>query len=269
MFKYLLLTCVLACLAGVLVFGPRGCSDFFEQESVYVETEDESFTRGRELASAGRNTEAMEEFGKIIRAHPDAAAESNFEVGLLAFRQGDYPLAIYHFRRYMTLRPDAGTQTRERVVGLIDSAQKRFLQEMLPMLRSGDASAGGISVELENKYRAVTAENEALKREIAALRERLAQSAVAPAPVAAAPAAAVRAEAVPAPAQVAAQAPAEPQRAPVPATHTVQSGDTLSKISLKYYGTSARWREIYEMNRVSMKDPGSLKVGMVLKLPRP
>jgi len=30
-----------------------------------------------------------------------------------------------------------------------------------------------------------------------------------------------------------------------------------------------RWRDIYQANRVTMKSPSDLKIGMVLKLPRP
>lgn len=279
MFKYVVIACVVLVPVCALVIGPRGCSGFFEQESVYVETEDEKFTRGREFAAAGRNTEAMLEFGKIIQAHPDASAESNFEIGLLAFKQGDYPLAIYHFQRFLVLRPDAGTQTRERVVGLIDSSKKRFLQEMLPAGRAAETAPSGISAELETKYRAVMTENEALKREIATLRERLAlaDERKAQAPASVAPQAAKPAEPAAVSAKVAAAetakkqvAAAEKPKPAVPATHTVQPGDTLSKISLKYYGTSARWREIYNANRISMGDnPAALKPGMVLKLPRP
>ncbi len=50
-----------------------------------------------------------------------------------------------------------------------------------------------------------------------------------------------------APAAPAAPAPAAPA-APAQRTHTVASGDTLSGISLRYYGTASRWREIYNRN---------------------
>ena len=34
-------------------------------------------------------------------------------------------------------------------------------------------------------------------------------------------------------------------------------------------GTTARWRDIYEANRVTLSSPSALRPGMVLKLPRP
>jgi nucleoid-associated protein YgaU len=54
-----------------------------------------------------------------------------------------------------------------------------------------------------------------------------------------------------------------------PQTHTVQSGDTLSTIAKAFYGTSARWREIYEANRATIgANPDRLEVGTKLLVPR-
>lgn len=50
-------------------------------------------------------------------------------------------------------------------------------------------------------------------------------------------------------------------------TYTVESGDTLSEISLRTLGTSKRWREIYELNRSVIDDPNNVIVGTTLKLP--
>ncbi|MBN1487386.1 MAG: LysM peptidoglycan-binding domain-containing protein [Anaerolineae bacterium] len=49
--------------------------------------------------------------------------------------------------------------------------------------------------------------------------------------------------------------------------HTVAAGETLSKISEKYYGSGERWRDIYEANKdVIGSDPNLLKIGQVLKI---
>jgi hypothetical protein len=53
-------------------------------------------------------------------------------------------------------------------------------------------------------------------------------------------------------------------------TYTVQPGDTLEKIALKFYGDGSEksWRKIYDVNRVAIgSDPNQLKVGMVLVIP--
>lgn len=50
-------------------------------------------------------------------------------------------------------------------------------------------------------------------------------------------------------------------------THTVQSGDNLSKIAKRYYDDPNQWERIYEANKGSMKAPHDLKVGAVLIIP--
>lgn len=50
-------------------------------------------------------------------------------------------------------------------------------------------------------------------------------------------------------------------------THTVVSGDTLSSIALRYYGTSAGWRFLYEANKTTVPSPDKLSVGMELTIP--
>ena len=51
-------------------------------------------------------------------------------------------------------------------------------------------------------------------------------------------------------------------------TYTVQKGDTLGGISMKVYGTSKRWKQIFEANQDVLKDPNRLKVGQVLRIPK-
>lgn len=60
-------------------------------------------------------------------------------------------------------------------------------------------------------------------------------------------------------------------RTPAPATgvrtHVIAEGDTLTKISQKYYDTPNRWPEILSANRDVMRDEKSLVVGRKLKIP--
>ena len=58
-----------------------------------------------------------------------------------------------------------------------------------------------------------------------------------------------------------------PVPTPEERTHTVVEGDTLTKISLEYYGTASRWQAIYQANRDSMPNEGSLSIGTVLRIP--
>lgn len=50
-------------------------------------------------------------------------------------------------------------------------------------------------------------------------------------------------------------------------TYTVRRGDTLQKISRRFYGTTTRWRSIFEANRGTIKDPDKLVPGMKLFIP--
>jgi len=49
--------------------------------------------------------------------------------------------------------------------------------------------------------------------------------------------------------------------------HVVRKGETLSKISLTYYGSAGKWRKIFEANRETIKDPDKLTAGAKLIIP--
>ena len=71
-------------------------------------------------------------------------------------------------------------------------------------------------------------------------------------------------------AQAAAAAPAPVAAAPAAAgqRHTVVAGETLSDISLKYYKTANRWKEIYAANQdVIGENYNLIKPGQVLVIP--
>jgi nucleoid-associated protein YgaU len=50
-------------------------------------------------------------------------------------------------------------------------------------------------------------------------------------------------------------------------SYVVRNGDTLQEISQKYYGTSKKWRKIYDANKSKIKDPNKLVVGTKLVIP--
>ncbi len=49
--------------------------------------------------------------------------------------------------------------------------------------------------------------------------------------------------------------------------HTVAEGDSLSRISVRYYGTTNRWKEIYDANRELLRRENALRPGQRLRIP--
>jgi len=49
--------------------------------------------------------------------------------------------------------------------------------------------------------------------------------------------------------------------------YKVQSGDTLQKISKKFYGTYRKWQKIYDANRNKLKNPDAISPGLILDIP--
>jgi nucleoid-associated protein YgaU len=50
-------------------------------------------------------------------------------------------------------------------------------------------------------------------------------------------------------------------------TYVVVKGDTLPKIAEREYGNGERWREIYQANRATIKNPNFVHPGQKLRLP--
>jgi LysM repeat protein len=54
---------------------------------------------------------------------------------------------------------------------------------------------------------------------------------------------------------------------PATRTYTVRAGDTLSSIAQRFYGSSAAWAWLYHVNSSVVKNPDSIYVGEILKIP--
>jgi len=49
--------------------------------------------------------------------------------------------------------------------------------------------------------------------------------------------------------------------------YTVQKNDTLQKISQRFYGTTKKWKKIYDANRDTLKSPDKLYPGKTINIP--
>jgi nucleoid-associated protein YgaU len=61
--------------------------------------------------------------------------------------------------------------------------------------------------------------------------------------------------------------PSLPAPKPKEQAYTVQSGDTLSKISKQFYGDANSYMRIFDANKDQLKDPNMIKPGQVLRIP--
>jgi nucleoid-associated protein YgaU len=136
------------------------------------------------------------------------------------------------------------------------AAEKALLESKLAEAQAAIPLATQ-TVALRDQLRQTQAQAAAYAEKNAQLRNRLALGASTPA----------NAPSSVAPAPVPASTPAPAPAAPAPRTHVIAMGDTLTKISQKYYGTPNRWNEIFAANRDVLRDEKNLVVGKTLVIP--
>lgn len=232
------------------------CSQDTRFEAV-SETEEKHYQRAQRLLRENRDDEALNAFLKVTEKRTDAA-ESHLEAGqLFATHIGDPVSAIYHYRKYLELKPDS--DQAERVQQLIDSSKKEFARQLPGQPFRNDIDRLDLLEMLEQARE----ENAALKQQLATInKSRNAYSST----------------------QVRAPGTTQAQRASTPALsssnstaatsqgadarmHTVEQGETLSSISSRYYGTPRRFLDIFEANRDTLASPDSLRVGQQIRIP--
>ncbi len=61
--------------------------------------------------------------------------------------------------------------------------------------------------------------------------------------------------------------PVESSKVMIMKKYTVRKGDTLQSISNKFYGTTKRWKEIYEVNQEILKSHDKIYPGQIIEIP--
>lgn len=278
-----------------------GCSDG-DRVKTATEIDEPAYREGQALNKSGRRQEALNAYLKVMDKRGEDAPESHLEVGLLYAQYINDPLsAIYHFKKYLALRPNSpqAPLIRQR----IDAATREFARTLPAQPLENQLQRVDLVAALDK----LKQENEALKQELAdakAGRATVLTPAVEPnaltpvvststpaqgfnfsvdtvpsvrtrtppptvtKPVTATP---TRPTATPTRPTPTAQTPTRATSTPAAAgnrRHTVGPGDTLFKIAQQYYGDRSRWKDIFEANRNMLKskdDP--LRVGTVLRIP--
>lgn len=275
--------------AGALALALGGCGGQ-ERLSYATEVDEPYYREGTALLKTGRKQEALSAFLKLIEQRGDDAPESHLEVGLLYLQHINDPLAaIYHFKKFLSLRPNSpqASLVRQR----IDAAVREFARTLPAQPLENQLQRVDLVAALDR----LKQENESLKQQLADTQAGRATTTTPSAngaaadPVASPTTApfAFHLEAMPVvrtvkpppistPARstkpaVSAPANKAPSNA-APATktahkYTVRAGDTLVKISQSVYGSRTKWREIYQANRAVMKSESDLRAGMELTIP--
>lgn len=220
------------------------------------ETDEKQYQLAKDFQGQGRTAEALRAFLRVIEARR-SAPESHFEAGYIYLNAMSDPIkAIYHFEQYLQLKPNS-PQARQ-VRQLIETAQKEFARQLPAQPYEGELDR----IDMMELVNSLKQENNRLKRELVATQQRLQnlESRVSGSNV--------RAEVQPsATYNQRRSATVSPNPSNVPRTYTVQSGDSLSSISRKMYGTPSRWIDIYQANRDRLASENALRVGQELRIP--
>jgi len=215
-----------------------------------AERDHPAMKKARELENGGDLEGARFIYQSLLDRDP-SIARANLALAFLLEKSGGNSIdALYHFKRYLLLRPDTEKrgmiETHMRAVQL-DYVAGTFSNEVAILHRMGD-------VERENASLKIRVTN--LTSQTTQLRAALAVN---------------RGE------HVVSNGPAaqllehirQPVPVPRPAAKTVrvEKGDNLGKIAVRFYGEQGRWREIYEANRQQLRRPEDIQVGQVLVIP--
>ena len=204
------------------------------------ETEEPLFRQAQQCLRENRADEAFRLLQQLTEERRPLP-ETHFQLGQLSVKS-DPIGAIYHFQRYLSQTTDGA---RSKIaIQLIETAKKEFART-LPL--------GNRTAETP-EYIRLTEVLKQMREENARLKAQLAQTRLSYAPAKEAMKNTV----------VSTATPSEASRE---RTYVVQHDDSLSKISLKMYGSAVKWRLIYEANRDILPSANSLKIGMKLRIP--
>lgn len=179
--------------------------------------------------------QALERTPSLARAHLDLAI-------LLHDHDIDCLRALYHYDRYVKLRPDTGK--KGMIEGRVRLARQAFVAQLTPHGR-GMASAPTVEaresavelLELREKNATLVKRIGDLEQELSQVRETARESSKA----------------------VLAQA--------QPDTYRVVKGDTLSAIAAKVYGDAGRWQGIAKANHELLRGSTRVIEGQKLTIP--
>ncbi len=219
---------------------------------------EQSRTRARALAEEARSHQlgghadkALGSYLNAINADP-GYARAHFDYAVLLQDDfSDYVGAIYHYRRYLDLKPD--TEKREMIKERIRVASQSLIGKL-----SGRANGDGEDMnDVMREYGQLRKDNERLRNEIEALQARLKRLAENEFDVSEADRSMGDSSSI-----------AGDGSVPGDRLYRVQAGDNLTRIAIKMYGDPDESDRIFKANRDRLDDPDDLKAGQVIVIPR-
>ena len=245
-------------MAVVLVAGLlAGCSSKVQEQDAQ-EFNYPAIRKARAKLREGDKQSALTLLNRAVEEHPNLA-QAHLEAAQLYDNYAhDYVRAIYHYERYLELRPQ--TEKKEMIEGFIRKAKIDFAASVNEPLPGFD-----------KKLQALQAENDRLKQDLRQVRENLARQIGAASPsraVVSVKSLESAAAGEPVGGQAGAVAPKlEPVGNTTGQHYLVQRGDTLSAVAARVYHNPRKWKLIYDANRGILKETPQLKVGQVLVIP--
>lgn len=214
------------------------------------EENDPNVLSGQEFMEQGNYDAAIDEFMRATELEP-LMARPHLDLAIIYQQYKiNYIHAIYHYDRYLELRPDG------EKAEFINEQKLKVAQALANTLINNSPEVKQVVQERNN----LVQQNNELKRQLAAsLKNRST-----PAPTDTAAPSSVT-QTVPKTSRVVVQeVSAASQKYQV---YHVVGGDTLTKIATKFYGDSNKSDIIYEANKEKMRSPNDLKIGQTIIVP--
>ena len=193
----------------------------------------ERVIEARELMKAGQYADAETRFKQALLENPTIARPHLDLATLYQQHIINYVHAIYHYDRYLELRPTSEKR------GLVEQQRMKVAQLLANTLLKNTP-----------QVQALAEENRQLKNELMRLRGNTLE----------------RESVRRSPENVNPSTEEKSANKDVRVYH-VKAGDTLSKIAKKFYNDATLWDLIYQANRDALQSPSGIRVGQTLVIP--
>lgn len=223
-----------------------GCGDAGRLDSAELEVK--KVGQALALVQAGQPDKAAELLGRVLESDP-GLARVHLELAIILHEvDKDYVGALYHYRRYLLLRPES------EKTNMIEERMRLARQMLAAGVVGTDKVSAARIEELEKENARIKSRINKLESDLEKAREisRVAIGSV---------------QATNSVDNPDAGRPGTTEEDGGINLYTVKRGDSLSSIAARVYKDATRWDQIYEANRKELESSNDLKIGQVLIIP--